>query len=75
MPPKRVTKTSHSIAVRRLAAPPEQATNIADNSCATKGGQITRYRQHVAITLFQSDEFGQTIDATKQRKDTMNEAC
>src|SRR5438874_618518 len=42
---KRDTKTSHSIAVRRIRCPPEQATNMADNSRATKGGQMTRYRQ------------------------------
>src|SRR5207302_1913582 len=42
---KRVTKTSHNIAVRRICCPPEQAANMADNSRATKGGQMTRYRQ------------------------------
>src|SRR3989449_6625804 len=41
---KRDTKTSHSIAVRRICCPPEQAANMADNSRATKGGQLTRYR-------------------------------
>src|SRR6516164_7047000 len=41
---KRDTNTSHSIAVRRIRCPPEQAANMADNSRATKGGQLMRYR-------------------------------
>jgi alkylresorcinol/alkylpyrone synthase len=40
----RVTKTSHSIVVRRIPRPPEQAKHMADNSRATKGGQMIRYR-------------------------------
>jgi hypothetical protein len=42
---KRDTNTSHSIALRRIRCPPEQAANMADNSRATKGGQLMRYRQ------------------------------
>ena len=37
-------QASHSIVVRRIPRPPEQAKNMADNSRATKGGQMIRYR-------------------------------
>jgi hypothetical protein len=33
--------------VRRIPRPPEQAKNMADNSRATKGGQMIRYRQAI----------------------------